>query len=172
MIETARLMLRPSTLEDYEPYAAMVAEPEVYRYASAAPMSREDAWHRILSRTGHWAALGYGLFAVIDRQSGAFVGETGLGKFRRGLGPDFDADDEAAWVFTGTVHGKGIAQEAARAALGWYDRTRQQRRSVCIIRPENEASLRLAAKLGYRPYDERTYRDRPILFLERIIDSQ
>lgn len=172
MIETARLLLRPFTIGDYEPYAAMAADPEVYRPAGAAPMSREDAWHRVLSRAGHWAALGYGLFAVVDKQSDAFLGETGLGKFRRGLGPDFDEDDEAAWVFTGAVHGKGMAQEAARAALAWYDHTRQHRLSVCVIRPQNEASLRLAAKLGYQTYDERLYRERPILLLERIIDNQ
>lgn len=172
MIETARLLLRPFTIEDHEPYAAMAADPEVYRHAGAAPMSREDAWHRILSRTGHWAALGYGLFAVIDRRTGTFVGETGLGRFRRGLGADFDGDDEAAWVFTGAVHGKGIDGEAARAALDWYDRTRGQRRSVCVIRPQNAASLRLAAKLGYQAYDERPYREGPILLLERIIDNQ
>jgi RimJ/RimL family protein N-acetyltransferase len=172
VIETARLLLRPHTLADYEAYCAMVEEPAVYRHTGSVPMTREEAWHRILARTGHWSALGHGPFAVLDKTSGAFLGETGLGNFRRGLGADFDGDDEALWVFSEAVHGKGIAQEAARAALAWYDRTRGCRRSVCIIRPENDASLRLAAKLGYHPYDERPYKDRPVVVLERIIDNQ
>lgn len=169
MIETDRLILRPHTLADYAPYCAMVEEPVVYRYTGLAPMTREETWNRILARTGHWSALGHGPFAVVDKASGAFIGETGLGRFRRGLGADFDEDDEALWVFTGAAHGKGIAQEAARAALDWYDRTRQSRRSVCIIRPENHSSLRLAHKLGYAPYDERTYKERPIILLERMV---
>ena len=147
----------------------MVAEPVVYRHAAAGPMGREEAWYRILRWVGHWSTFGYGLFAVLDKATGTFIGETGLGKFHRGLGADFDEDDEAAWVFTGSVHGKGIAREAAQAALDWYDRTRQCRRSVCIIRPENEASLRLAKRLGYEAYDERAYKERPVVLLERMV---
>jgi len=40
-------------------------------------------------------------------------------------------------------------------------------RSVCLVHPENEASLRVAAKLGYHPFGEVPYRGANPLMLER-----
>jgi RimJ/RimL family protein N-acetyltransferase len=36
-----------------------------------------------------------------------------------------------------------------------------------MIDPENLASLRLAAKLGYRPFREGIYKDRSVVMFER-----
>lgn len=167
MIETTRLLLRPYALDDFRPYHAMLQEPAVYRHLDA-PMPEQDAWFRILRWAGHWHLLGYGLFAVLDRATGQFVGETGLGAFHRGLGSDFDGDDEAAWVFSGAVHGTGTALEAAQAAHDWYDANRGRDRTVCIIDPDNIASIRLAEKLGYRPYGEAAVKGRPVIKFQRL----
>src|SRR3546814_10368251 len=86
MFETPRLILRPHNLGDFEPYCAMNSDPDVLRFIAAAPLSREDAWNRLLRYAGHWALLGSGLSAVIEKQTGRYVGETGLAAFQRGLG--------------------------------------------------------------------------------------
>lgn len=167
MIETERLSLRPYTLDDYAAYSAMCSDPEVVRYIGGQPLSPEDAWNRVLRYAGHWSLLGYGIFAVIEKASGRYIGETGLADFHRGIGPGFDDAGEAAWVFSSDVHGRGYAFEAADAAHRWFARQKGDTRTVCLIDPANGASLTLAARLGYSPFGEANYKGHVAILLER-----
>lgn len=167
VIETERLRLAPHGLGHYEARAAMGANPHVMRFFGGALHSAEESWARVLRYAGHWALLGYGLFAVEERASGRFVGEVGLMDFRRGLGGDFDPFPEAAWVLDEWAEGRGYATEAITAAIGWYEQAFGHRRMVCIIAPDNAPSLRLAGKLGFEAYRDAVYHDRPVQVLER-----
>src|SRR3546814_6980936 len=62
---------------------------------------------------GHQSLFGYGIFAVFDKVTGEYLGETGIGQFYREVHPDFDGVDEASWTFIGRCHGGGYALEAA-----------------------------------------------------------
>lgn len=168
MIETDRLALRPYALTDFAPYHAMTSDPGVTRFIGGEPLSAEDAWNRLLRYAGHWSLLGYGLFAVFDKGSGRYLGETGLADFRRGLGDGMDGVDEAAWVFTSDAQGHGYGPEAALAAHRWYERARGARRTVCIIHPDNLASMKLAGKLGYRRFGDCMFKGEPAVLLERV----
>src|SRR3546814_2786705 len=46
------------------------------------PLSPEDAWNRLLRYAGHWTLLGYGIFAVVEKASGRFIGEIGRASCR------------------------------------------------------------------------------------------
>jgi RimJ/RimL family protein N-acetyltransferase len=168
MIETERLSLRPNIIEDHAAYLNMCSDPEVMRYIGGQTLSSEDAWNRILRYAGHWSLLGYGMFAVIEKASGRFIGETGIADFHRGIGPDFDDVGEAAWVFSPEVHGRGYAWEAAEAAHRWFARQKGDIRTVCLIDPANGPSLALAARLGYSPFGEANYKGRMAVMLERV----
>ncbi|WP_052772950.1 GNAT family N-acetyltransferase [Luteimonas sp. FCS-9] len=96
IVETARLRLRPHVLDDFAPMRAMLADPEVLRHLSAVPPTEEDVWNRLLRYIGHWQALGYGIFAVLHRDTGHYLGGAGFADFRRGLGPDFGRSPEGA----------------------------------------------------------------------------
>ena len=48
------------------------------RFIGGRPMSREAGWIRFLRQVGLWRFLGFGFFALEDRQSGVFVGEGGF----------------------------------------------------------------------------------------------
>lgn len=168
MIETERLFLRPYELADYEPYCLMVCDPTTNRFPGRQPVSREEAWHRVMRYAGHWALLGYGMFAVIERASGRYIGETGLGDFHRGMGADFDGSAEASWYLVAHSHGRGFGLEAAQAVHAWYHRQSGQSRTVCMIDPENRPSLALAAKLGYGIFRESDYKGNRVVMLERV----
>jgi RimJ/RimL family protein N-acetyltransferase len=168
MIETDRLILRPYELADYESYCAMVCDVTPESFPSAQPISREEAWHRILRCAGHWTLLGFGLFAVLDKATRRYIGETGLSDVHRGMGADFDSSDEAGWYFVASERRRGYGFEAAEAAHTWHSGRREQERTVCMIDPENVPSQRLAAKLGYRPFREGVYKDRPVVMFERV----
>ena len=167
MIETPRLLLRPHVLGDFEASYAISADPEVVRYIGGTPMSREDAWARLLRFAGHWALAGHGIFAVVEKAGGTLLGEVGLADFKRGLGAAFDGTPEGAWVFAAAAQGRGYALEATRAAHDWYDARHGAGRRVCIIDPDNVRSLKLAAALGYRPFGGAIYKNHAVTMLER-----
>lgn len=157
LIDTDRLILRRHTLEDFEAYRAMTADPAVYGMLGGfAPLS-EDAWNRLLRYEGHWSLLEYGLLAVVERKTNTYVGNTGIADFGRSVAMGFGQVDEAAWVFTSASQGRGIAFEAAHAAHAWFDR-RFGRDVVCLVAPDNTPSIRLATKLGYHSFDTVVYR--------------
>lgn len=157
-VDTDRLTLRPLELADFEAYAAMLADPDCWTYSTRGPMTSDEAYTRLLRQAGHWALLDYGLFAVIEKATGRFVGEVGFGDFHRELGDDFDRHPEASWTIAKPYQGKGYASEAAKAALDFTEDRLIATRTVCMIHHENKASIRIARKLGFTAYDEIIYR--------------
>jgi RimJ/RimL family protein N-acetyltransferase len=168
MINTDRLILRKHTLQDTDLVLQLATDPAVRQFIRGTPATREEAWHRLLRHAGHWSLLGFGMFAVFERATNQFIGEVGLADFQRGLGDNFDGTPEAAWVFTGSSHGKGFALEAMTATLGWFDEQGFSSRSVCIIDPRNTASIKLAGKLGFNYYDQGCYKDSDVNKYQRM----
>jgi RimJ/RimL family protein N-acetyltransferase len=151
-LTTPRLRLRPHRLDDLDACVDLWQDPVVTRYTSGRPLARQDVWTRLLRHPGHWALLGFGYWVAEERASGRFVGEVGLGRFKRDLlagQPELDGIPEAGWVTLPWAHGQGYAGEAVAAALGWRDANMPGRETFCIISPENAASLRLAARAGF-----------------------
>ena len=166
-IETERLVLRVFTSSDLDYYLALSSDADTFLFSERGPLSSEEAWTRLLRHVGHWGLLGYGLFAVEEKESGRFVGEAGLGDFRRQLGAGFDGVPEASWSMTRWARGRGYATEAAKAALNWLEQEQAVDRTVCLIHRDNKASLNVARKLGYGVYDECVYRGYPALLHQR-----
>ena len=166
-IATARLLLRPHRAADLEALTALHTHPVVVRGLAGVAPTAEDCWQRLLRYAGHWALFGFGLFAVCERESGRVIGEAGHAGFGRMLGERFDTAPEAAWIFHPDSHGRGLATEAMRGAERWLDQKLGPGRTVCIIRPDNAPSLRLAERLGYRAFGEASYKGSEMVTLER-----
>ena len=149
VIETERLTLRPHEVSDFTDVRAMWADPTVVQHIFDRPQTDAESWFRLLRYRGHWALLGYGYWAVIDRQTRGFLGEIGFADYRREIDPPFDGTPEAGWVMTSASHGKGYAREAMDAALAWLDANHDAPSTVAMITPDNARSIRLAEKLGY-----------------------
>lgn len=167
-LRTSRLRMRPHRRDDADQLLAMWQDPIVVRHFGGQPVSPEDSWNRLLRYAGHWLLNGYGLWAVEDLENGHYVGDVGLFEGRRGLGERFDTAPEAGWVLRPIGHGKGFAREAMTVALRWGESEHGWPRTVCMIDPDNAASLRTAAALGYTAFDTRPYRGSDLLLLERL----
>ena len=171
-LETERLVLRILTLDDFDDYLELCADPGTFRFSEReGGMTGDEAWTRLLRQVGHWALLGHGFFAIEDKATGRFAGEAGLGDFRRGLGPAFDAVPEAGWTVASWAQGRGYATEAVSAALEWMESRFGTERTVCLVHAENSVSLHLAAKLGYVPFGSCEYRGYPAVMHERMRGS-
>ncbi|WP_376094941.1 GNAT family N-acetyltransferase [Roseomonas sp. CCTCC AB2023176] len=166
-MKTPRLLLRPHGIADFDAFAAMWGDPGVVRFIGGVPIAREAAWARFLRQAGCWHHLGFGYFALEDRETGAFLGEAGFQEARRDLSPSIEGTLEAGWVLAPAGQGRGLAEEAMRAAIGWAEGAHRGRRMTCIIKPAHAASLHVAAKLGFRRFADAEYGGGPILLLNR-----
>ncbi|PYQ62926.1 MAG: GNAT family N-acetyltransferase [Acidobacteria bacterium] len=143
VLETERLRLRAFRLGDFEGYAAMCGDPEVARYLTTR-FDREQAWRHLAFLIGHWVLRGFGMWAVEEKATGAFVGRIGFAE------PEGWPGFELAWTLARPFWGRGYATEGARAALAHAFTVLKKDRVVSLIHPENQASLRLAERLGER----------------------
>ncbi|GER01553.1 N-acetyltransferase [Iodidimonas gelatinilytica] len=169
-IETGRLILRLHQLEDFEDECALWADDRVVRHIGP-PASQEECWGRLLRYIGHWALLGFGFWAVIEKRTGRFVGEVGFMDFKRQIDPPLGDVPEMGWALIPEAQGQGYASEAVAAAQNWADAHFRSRRAVCLIHPDNRASLRVAEKAGFKNPVERCYRDQPTVVLSRGMDG-
>jgi RimJ/RimL family protein N-acetyltransferase len=167
ILSTPRLILRGHKLEDFEKIVEIWSDPVVQRYFHGPALAREDIWTRFLRQFGMWAVMGYGSWAVEEKETGAFIGTVGVFEVRRDMTPSMEGTPEAGWTLASRVHGKGYATEAARAALAWTGARLGSPRMFCIIAPENKPSIRVAEKTGFRPWLETTYKDEPTLIFLR-----
>lgn len=166
-IETERLRLRRHRANDFDSCAAMWADPVVTRYIGGKPFSREESWARLLRYAGHWELLGFGYWAIEEKETGRFVGEAGFADFQREIRPSIQGIPEIGWAFLSAVHGRGYATETVKALVAWGERHLSSKRTVCLIHPDNAASIRVASKCGYREYVTGSYRGSSVLLMTR-----
>jgi RimJ/RimL family protein N-acetyltransferase len=157
ILQTERLRLRAPTVDDFQQSFAMWSDPIVTRLIGGRPHTKEEVWARLLRYIGHWQAIGYGYWVVETIDEGRYVGEVGLGDYRRDIVPPLDGLPEIGWVLAPSAHGKGLALEAARAALAWRDTELPPGETICVIAPEHALSLRIADKLGFGRISESLY---------------
>ena len=167
MLTTERLTLVPHRPEHFEAYAEFWSRDPGYYLRHLAPMHRADAWTRLLRHYGHWTAFGYGPFLCFDAV-GTLVAEAGYADFRRGVGSQFDGVPEGMWKVDLAEHGKGYGTEVMAAITAWFDATPHAQRTVCMIEPGNEASIRVATRLGFRAFDSVDYRGSAVTLYERV----
>jgi RimJ/RimL family protein N-acetyltransferase len=166
ILATPRLRLRAHTTADFDAYCTLWNDPDVIRYTSMKPSTPEETWSRLIRHAGHWSMLGFGSWLVEERSTGDLVGEVGIFDYHRNLDPPLKMP-EIGWILSPAKHGHGYATEAATAMLAWAHDRFQATEITCIIHPDNTPSLKVAAKCGFTEYARFTYRDAPIVLLQR-----
>lgn len=140
-LETARLILRPTAAQDFEPWCAMMADLEVARYiGGTAPPS--VVWRQLCATAGAWSLFGYAMFSVIEKATGTWLGR--LGPWR----PHGWPGTEIGWSLVRSAWGKGYATEGASAAMDWAVDVLGWTDLIHSIAPENLASAAVARRLG------------------------
>lgn len=152
-LTTERLELWQPRASDLVQMHHVVTNPSTGRFLGPMATLHEHAT-RFTRGAGSWFLYGYGPLMLRLRGQEALIGNCGVFHTFRGLGDDFDDHPEAGWIVAAEHVGQGLASEAMQAVMGWFEREHGARRMVCMIEPENRASVRLAAKLGFTPLRE------------------
>jgi RimJ/RimL family protein N-acetyltransferase len=145
-LETERLLLRQWTLDDFEDLAAMLADPKVMAFLAidGKPESRFGAWRALCGLVGHWQLLGFGMFAVVERATGTFLGR--VGPWHPEGWPDF----EIGWVLRSQYWGRGYATEAVNRCISHAFTDLSRAHLSSFIMPDNTRSIRVAERVGER----------------------
>jgi RimJ/RimL family protein N-acetyltransferase len=141
LLETERLLLRPTRREDFERWAEFMADPDATRFIGGM-QPRPLAWRAMMTMAGAWALTGVSMFSVLEKSSGRWIGR--LGPWQ----PEGWPGTEVGWSLHPDAWGRGYAREGAAAAidyafdvLGWSE-------VIHCIDPDNLPSQRVAQALG------------------------
>ena len=148
-LETSRLMLRDYTPEDFEALYPILSDAETMQHYPH-PFSEEETRAWIARNIARYENDGFGLWAVILKESGELIGDCGLtlqnihGHMLPEIGYHIRKD----------LQGKGYATEAAAAcidfAFGHFDFPAV----YSCMKYANAASARVAVKNGMHFIEE------------------
>lgn len=146
-IETGRLLLHEFTAEDAAFVLRLVNEPAFLRYIGDRGVRTLDDARRYIADgpVASYALHGHGLMRVVRKDDGVEVGMCGV--LRRDTLPEPDI----GFSFFPEYWSQGFALESARAVMRHARETLRLGRILAITTRDNEPSMRLLGKLGFRP---------------------
>ncbi|WP_254509611.1 GNAT family N-acetyltransferase [Anatilimnocola floriformis] len=154
--ETERLRLRQFHIVDGEAMDRVFGDAEVMRYGRG-PQTPEwvRTWLRGCLENYH-AKWGFGLWAVVERESQQTIGYCGLSRFDDIAG---QPETEIGFRLARDKWGCGYATEAAAAVREYAFNSLGLSRLIAIIDPRNVASIRVAEKTGLRFEKDATFKE-------------
>jgi RimJ/RimL family protein N-acetyltransferase len=149
ILETERLAFRPYERGDRAHLVALFTDPEVMRFVGTGVQTEEvarEGFERIFTRV--YEPKAFDIWALFSKEDGAFVGHAELKPRRDELARP--GDFEIIYVLGRGNWGRGFATEVARAVLVYGFRELRLGRIHATVDAENEASIRVLLKLGFR----------------------
>ena len=135
--------------EDLPGFHSVWGDPEVIWWGADADRAATKARLRRLIVLGETLPVPQGWAAVIEKASGAMVGDVALQP-----APFCPGEVELGYHFARHGQHRGFATEAARALVEHAFAVSSLRRLVAAIALGNASSLKVAARLGMRKVDE------------------
>lgn len=151
ILETERLYLRKLKQSDFEALCRTLQDDEaMYAYEGAFSDAQVHEWlDRQLSRYEKW---GFGLWAVILKEDGQFIGQCGLT-----MQPWKDREVlEIGYLFQRSHWHRGFATEAASACKRYAFQTLGAKEVCSVIRDSNIPSQKVALRNGMTREDSWT----------------
>lgn len=147
VFSTPRLLVRPWTFEDLEPFLAIYGDPEVMAPLLAPPLqSLDEAKDRMAKRfeAAKSDPPGLGFWAIERKEDGQVVGSVILKPL-----PE-DTRVEVGWHLGRAFWGQSYASEAGAGALEYGFEERGLEEIFAIVREENVRSQAVCNRIGLK----------------------
>ncbi len=149
MIETKRLLLREYTPDDFDALYEIMSDPETMaHYPAPFDEARTRRW--IDWNLENYARYGFGLWAVVLKETGEFIGDCGLTL----QNIDGEMLPEIGYHIHKKYWRQGFAKEAARAARDWTFLNTEYDALYSYMKYTNEGSFRTAMANGMKKVKE------------------
>lgn len=144
-METGRCLVRETMVEDVEEFYRIYAEPSITYYMEDLFPDPEDEREYVKNYIREiYGFYGYGMWTILDRESNQIIGRAGL-SWREG----FDVP-ELGFLTAVSHQRKGYAYEVCKAIVEYGENELGFQEIQALVRKENEASVCLCRKLGFR----------------------
>jgi [ribosomal protein S5]-alanine N-acetyltransferase len=156
VLETKRLTLREMTLHDIDDLLEVLSDPEAMQfYPQPFDLQMTQTW--IERNIQRYAQHGFGLWALILKESGKLIGDCGL------VVQEVDGVEEVeiGYHIRRDLWGKGLATEAAQACCNYGFTQLGFDKLISLVNPANIASCRVAEKNGMSLIKEIEWRNKP-----------
>lgn len=131
--------LRPHRVEDMEAFWIFYQSPRAEFMDK--PNTRTQLWYGFASEVGSWELQGQGAWAI-ETADGEIAGQVAVTQ------PPHFAEPELGWMLLDGFEGRGLAFEAAAAALEYARSEIRPASLVSYIDRRNARSIALAKRLG------------------------
>jgi len=164
ILETKRLILRHLEPADLDNLFAIYRDPDVSRTIPDAPQTYDEAREELeWFMNGHPKRPELGLWATIYRETGTFIGRCGLLPWTIGQREEV----EVAYLLAQAYWGQGLGTEAAQAIVQYAFERLHLTRLICMIYPDNLASVKVARNIGMTMVKEMADEKGPYLLYSR-----
>ena len=161
---TPRLILRAMVPNDAPCFFALNSDPAVMRFTGEPPIGSIDEARRAIEQYPDFdparGGVGFGRWACVLRESGAFIGFCGLKSL-----DDLGVVD-VGFRLLPQFWGRGLATEACAASLAYGFKTLGLTRIVALVLPNNAASIRVLEKCSMRHNGTIAYEGQTALLYE------
>jgi RimJ/RimL family protein N-acetyltransferase/uncharacterized protein involved in tolerance to divalent cations len=141
--ETPRLLGRRLEPADHAAMLAVYGDAEGMRYVGEGrPLTAAECERWIAVTAENYRTRGYGMFALVEKATGALVGFCGL------VHPRQQVEPELKYAFLRSAWGRGLATEAARGLLAHAASGLGLATVMATVDPEHTVSQRVLEKAG------------------------
>ena len=145
ILETERLLLRYFVPADLEALFALYSDPEVRHFFPEGTFTLEETREELeWYFHGHPRHPELGLWATLQKETGQFIGRCGLLPWTI----DGQFEIEIAYMIAKDFWGQGLGTEAAAGIRDYAFEQLGLTRLICLIDEHNQASIRVAEKIG------------------------
>lgn len=142
-LQTDRLILRPIDMEaDFQGFFETFSDADTMRFLGGQTKDAGQTWRSLATFIGHHHVRGYSFLSVIEKATGAWVGDVGPWYPEGWPGP------EVGWTLHPHHRGKGYAREAGHAAINYVRDVLAWPSVIHVIEEGNVGSERVAEALG------------------------
>ncbi|MCC0768245.1 MULTISPECIES: GNAT family N-acetyltransferase [Bacillus] len=144
VIHTKRLLMRKPLIEDTDQFYSIIKEDAVGKWlAKSSGMSKGEAKDYIMQLISHWEKYDFGVWLLVNRNTGELLGHCGLRKI------DETGEIEIMYVLDPEYWGNGYASEAAKASIQYAKEMMNVKRIIARVKVANENSKKLLRNLGF-----------------------
>ncbi|WP_416862835.1 glutamine-hydrolyzing GMP synthase [Helicobacter ganmani] len=151
--ESERVFLRPYTQADFAALHKIVSDKETM-YAWGQGFSKKQSQEWLDKQLAHYQQYGFGIWAIIEKQSGAIIGNAGLNHTEISLKGKTQKIVEIGYLLHRDFWGKGYGSEVARMCVKYGFETLGLEEVYCLVKEDNTASIKVAKRLGMQKVGE------------------
>jgi len=160
ILESERLVLKTSTMENFQNVFSLLSDPDVMRYVGNGPRTENEVRDGLEKMVKHQEKYGFAFGDIYHKNSGDYIGRAGL--IHLAMNDEQD-EIEVGYQLHQKYWGNGYATEITKALIKWGFEHLKLNQIVAVIQPENQSSKRVLEKSGLDYVGKIIYHGREVL---------